>query len=202
MMAISFGVISMNKNRCAWCLSDPLYVAYHDDEWGRVIDDDKELFACLCLEGMQAGLSWITILKRREAYYRAFDGFDAQLIASYDENKVNELMNDIGIIRHRAKIMAIIHNANAYLKIKQTESFYDYLYRIVRQYGDFPQDNCPNELKDTPAKTPASTALAKQLKKDGFKFVGATTCYAFMQAVGMVNDHVAECEFRDNYHDK
>lgn len=190
----------MNKNRCAWCLSDPLYVAYHDDEWGRVIDDDKELFACLCLEGMQAGLSWITILKRRGAYYRAFDGFDAKLIASYDENKVNELMNNKGIIRHRAKIMAIIHNAHAYLKIKQTGSFYDYLYRIIRQYGDFPQDNCPSELKDIPTKTPASVALAKQLKKDGFKFIGETTCYAFMQAVGMVNDHVAECEFRNGHH--
>lgn len=183
-------------NRCAWCLSDPLYITYHDEEWGRVVRDDRMLFACLCLEGMQAGLSWITILKRREHYDEAFDGFDPMLIASYDEDKIHELMQNPGIIRHRAKILAIIHNAKAYLQVTERQSFCDYLYGIINQHGTFPRDNQIMSESDLPAQTQASQALAKQLKKDGFKFVGATTCYAFMQAVGMVNDHVMHCAFR------
>ncbi|WP_066802832.1 DNA-3-methyladenine glycosylase I [Moraxella oblonga] len=185
-----------NTQRCAWCLSDPLYVHYHDNEWGRVVCDDRQLFACLCLEGMQAGLSWITILKRRECYYQAFDDFDPAKIAQYDDDKVEKLMQNTSIIRHRAKILAIIDNAKAYLKVTQHQSFCKYLYTILNAHGDFPKDNHPNVLQDIPTKTPASVALAKQLKKDGFKFVGATTCYAFMQAVGMVNDHVMGCDYR------
>ncbi len=186
----------MNKKRCPWCLSDPLYMAYHDEEWGKPVRDDRHLFACLCLEGMQAGLSWITILKRRENYYRAFDGFDPVLIADYDEDKVNELMQNEGIIRHKAKIQAIISNAKAYLKVTQNQSFYGYLYHIICQYDEVPKDNQPTHLSDIPTHTMASKQLAKQLKKDGFNFVGATTCYAFMQAVGLVNDHLMTCEFR------
>lgn len=182
-------------HRCAWCLSDPMYIAYHDNEWGKPVYDDDTLFAMLCLESMQAGLSWITILKRRDGYYRAFDGFDAAKIAAYDDAKVDKLMLDAGIIRHRAKILAIINNAKAYLKIKQYQSFSDYLWGITTADGK-PIDNCPADLSDIPAQTDVSVRLAKQLKKDGFKFVGATTCYAFMQAVGMVNDHVADCAFR------
>ncbi len=186
----------MNKKRCAWCLSDPQYVSYHDDEWGKPIYDDKTLFACLCLEGMQAGLSWITILKRRDNYYRAFDDFNPKLIAQYDDDKINELMNDEGIIRHRAKIQAIINNAKAYLVITQNQSFYEYIHQIISQHDKFPKDNQPITQKDIPLSTVASHHLAKQLKKDGFSFVGATTCYAFMQAVGLVNDHFMDCEFR------
>lgn len=186
----------MANQRCIWCLSDPLYIAYHDNEWGKPIVDDTALFACLCLESMQAGLSWITILKRRENYYQAFDGFNPKIIANYDNHKIDELMQNSGIIRHKAKIQAIIDNANAYLAITKTQSFYEYLLNIINQYDTFPKDNKPISLNDIPTHTPASQALAKQLKKDGFKFIGQTTCYAFMQAVGFVNDHVVDCQYR------
>lgn len=182
-------------HRCTWCLSDPMYIAYHDNEWGKPVYDDDTLFAMLCLESMQAGLSWITILKRRENYYRAFDHFDATKIAAYDDAKVDQLMMDTGIIRHRGKILAIIHNAKAYLRIKQQQSFSRYLWGIATADGK-PMDHRPATPSNIPTQTDASVRLAKQLKKDGFKFVGATTCYAFMQAAGMVNDHVVACEFR------
>ncbi|WP_133141523.1 DNA-3-methyladenine glycosylase I, partial [Moraxella caviae] len=168
--------------RCAWCGDDPLYQAYHDTEWGKPEYDGKRLFALLCLESMQAGLSWITILRRREAYYRAFADFEPQIIATFDDEKVAELLQDASIIRHRGKIEAIINNAKAYLAISACEDFGEYLWRVVRTaQGRAPVDNCPPSEKDVPAQTPASAALAKQLKKDGIKFVGATTCYAFMQ---------------------
>lgn len=182
--------------RCAWCGSDPLYVAYHDNEWGKPVYDDRQLFAQLCLEGMQAGLSWITILKKRQRYNEVFMGFDPAQIAQFGVGDVDRLMMDKGIVRHRSKIEAIINNAKAYQKITQSQTFSEYLWGVVRQFGDFPIDNCPETLADLPSATDVSKELSKRLKKDGFKFVGATTCYAFMQAVGMVNDHVADCAYR------
>lgn len=187
-----------NIKRCAWCGDDPLYVAYHDTEWGKPVFNDKELFALLCLESMQAGLSWITILRKRENYYHAFRGFDPNIIATFDDKKVDELMQNTGIIRHRGKIQAIIDNAKLYLEISQTQSFSDYLWAMSPNGLDkIPQDNKPKSLSDIPSSTEYSTKMAKQLKKDGFKFLGATTCYAFMQACGMVNDHLIECKFRE-----
>lgn len=183
-------------NRCPWCGTDPLYVAYHDNEWGRIVSDDRTLFAVLCLEAIQAGLSWITVLRKRDAYYDAFDNFDTTAIALYDDTRIDKLMQNTGIIRHRAKIIAIIANAQAYNKITKNQSFYNYLWGILREVGDFPIDNRPKILTDIPTKTMTSEHLSKRLKTDGFKFVGATTCYAFMQAVGMVNDHLADCDFR------
>lgn len=184
------------KNRCAWCGTDPIYQAYHDHEWGVPCYDDEQLFAMLCLEGMQAGLSWITILKRREGYYQAFDGFDAKKIATYDDAKIDELMQNTSIIRHRLKIQAIIANAKAYLAIKQNQSFSEYVWGIVSAHQvSTPLINRPADIAQIPTQTAASVALSKQLKKDGFKFVGATICYAYMQACGMVNDHVADCDY-------
>lgn len=189
--------MTTTKTRCDWCGQDPLYQAYHDNEWGVVCCDDERLFAMLCLEGMQAGLSWITILKKRAAYYDAFDGFDASKIAQYDDKKVDELMNNDGIIRHRLKIQAIIANAKAYLKIKENGSFSDHVWGIVARHQDkTPLINQPKTTADIPTQTAASIALSKQLKKDGFKFVGPTICYAYMQACGMVNDHVVDCDFK------
>lgn len=183
--------------RCAWCGDDPIYQAYHDHEWGVPCHDDDKLFAMLCLEGVQAGLSWITILKKRKAYYEAFDGFDAVKIAQYDSRKVDELMNNEGIIRHRLKIEAIISNAKAYLKIKQNQSFNDYVWGIVANHqSQTPLINHPKDINDIPTQTQASQALSKRLKKDGFKFVGPTICYAYMQACGMVDDHVIDCTYK------
>lgn len=189
--------MTTNKKRCPWCGDDPLYVAYHDNEWGKPVFDDRRLFAQLCLEGMQAGLSWITILKKRQHYHEVFMDFDADKIAVFDEHDIDRLMMDTRIVRHRAKIQAIINNAKIYQKITQNQSFSDYLWGTVRQFGKFPMDNCPQSLADVPSLTDVSKQLSKQLKKDGFSFVGATTCYAFMQAVGMVNDHLANCDYRD-----
>lgn len=185
---------NQSPNRCPWCLSDPLYIHYHDHEWGKPVYDDQTLFAMLCLEAMQSGLSWITILKRRENYYRAFADFNAEIIATFDTAKIDALMQDDGIIRHRGKIEAIIVNARAYLAICQRGSFSDYLWGIATPDGK-PILRRPATLADAPTQTDASRKLAKQLKKDGFKFIGSTTCYAFMQAAGMVNDHLASCEF-------
>lgn len=184
--------MSNAPTRCHWCGTDPLYVAYHDTEWGKPSFDDRYLFAMLCLEGMQAGLSWITVLKKREHYYQVFADFDPEKIAQFDDKKVDELMQDAGIIRHRGKIEAIINNAKAYLKITETQPFKEYLWNMV---GNQIQNNRPKDFADIPTRTGISDKIAKQLKKDGFKFVGTTICYAFMQGVGMVNDHVAGCEF-------
>ncbi|MCO5207158.1 MAG: DNA-3-methyladenine glycosylase I [Anaerolineae bacterium] len=178
-------------NRCDWCGTDPLYVTYHDEEWGVPIYDDQLLFAKLILDGAQAGLSWITILRKREAYWQAFDNFDPALIARYDEAKVEELMGNAGIVRNRLKINAAIKNARGYLEIMETEgSFSDYLWQFV---DGRPIQNEWKTMADMPAQTALSTAMSKALKKRGFSFVGPTIVYAFMQAVGMVNDHTVTC---------
>jgi len=177
-------------NRCAWAKGD-LYTAYHDKEWGVPVHDDRLLFEFLILEGAQAGLSWITILKKRENYRRAFDNFDARKIARYDSRKVKKLLADPGIVRNRLKIEAAIRNARAFLAVrKEFGSFDACVWRFV---GGQPIRNHWKSLKEVPARTPESDALSKDLLKRGFKFVGSTICYAFMQAVGMVNDHTRDC---------
>ncbi len=179
------------KTRCAWCLSDPLYVQYHDEEWGVPLHDDRKLFELLILEGAQAGLSWFTILKRREGYREAFDHFDAKKIARYDKKKQAALMKDPGIIRNRLKIESTVTNAQAFLKLQQEEGSFDrYLWTFV---GGKPKRNKWKDGERLPAQTAEAEALSKDLKKRGFRFVGPTICYAFMQAAGLVNDHVAEC---------
>lgn len=183
----------MNKplNRCEWCGDDPLYQDYHDNEWGVPLYDDKMLFEFLILEGAQAGLSWITILRKRAGYRTAFDHFNPEKIALYDQSKVEELMQNDGIVRNRLKIESTISNARAYLKIlERGSSFSSYIWQFT---GGKPLINRFACLKDIPAETMVSQQMSKQLKKDGFRFVGPTICYAFMQAVGMVNDHVTSC---------
>ena len=179
------------KTRCAWVGDDPLYLAYHDEEWGVPVHDDRVLFEFLILEGAQAGLSWITILKKRDNYRRAFDNFDPRKIARYDDAKVRTLLADPGIVRNRLKIAATIQNAKAFLAVqKEFVSFDAYVWQFV---GGKPKRNRWKTIAEAPAKTPESDALSKDLLKRGFKFVGSTICYAFMQAVGMVNDHTVDC---------
>jgi DNA-3-methyladenine glycosylase I len=179
------------KPRCGWASADPLYEKYHDAEWGRPLRDDRALFELLTLEGCQAGLSWITVLRKREHYRKVYDGFDPQKIARYTPAKVAKLLADPGIIRHRGKIEASIGNAKAYLAIVEREgSFSKFLWSAV---DGKPRKNRPKTLKGVPAKTAESDALSKKLAKAGFKFVGSTICYAFMQASGMVDDHVVGC---------
>ena len=179
------------KTRCAWSTSDPVYIAYHDNEWGIPLHDDTRLFEMLILEGAQAGLSWITILKKRENYRKAFDKFNAKKIAKYDRRKIKALMADEGIVRNRLKIEAKISNAKAFLAVqKEFGSFDTFIWQWV---GGKPKKNAWKSLREIPAKTPESDALSKELKRRGFRFVGSTICYAFMQAVGMVNDHTQEC---------
>jgi DNA-3-methyladenine glycosylase I len=179
------------KSRCAWSTSDPLYIAYHDHEWGVPLHDDRKLFEMLILEGAQAGLSWITILKKRENYRKALDDFNAKKIAAYDAKKVRQLLSNEGIVRNRLKIGATISNAMAFLEIqKEVGSFDKYIWQFV---GNKPMKNQRKSLKDIPATTPESDAMSKDLKRRGFRFVGSTICYAFMQATGMVNDHVVGC---------
>jgi len=181
--------------RCAWVrLDDPLYVDYHDAEWGVPVHDDRRLFEMLILEGAQAGLSWITILRRRETYRQAFEGFDPARIARYGAKDVERLMADPGIIRNRAKIEATIKNAQAFLTVVDEEgAFAPFLWQFV---GGAPRINRRKTLKDIPPETPESKAMSKELKRRGFGFVGPTICYAFMQAVGMVDDHVSTCFLR------
>lgn len=182
---------TQTSQRCTWVTDDPVYIQYHDKEWGVPVYDEQHLFEMLNLEGMQAGLSWLTILKRRDNYRKCFHQFDAKKIARFDEAKVAKLMQDPGIIRHQLKIEAIITNAKAYLSLqKELGSFSDYLWQFVDHQ---PIVNRWKSGKSIPATTPISDAMAKDLKKRGFKFVGSTICYAFMQAVGMVNDHAASC---------
>ncbi|MFW9970350.1 MAG: DNA-3-methyladenine glycosylase I [Candidatus Odinarchaeota archaeon] len=178
-------------NRCLWAGNDDQMVSYHDLEWGTPIHDDRLLFEFLILEGVQAGLSWSTILKKRENYRKAFDNFDYNKIARYTDHKVEELMENEGIIRNRLKITAIIKNAKAILNIqKDFGSFNKYIWKFVN-YKTI--DNKLRELSEIPSKTEQSEQMSKDLKKRGFKFVGPTICYAFMQAVGMVNDHLIDC---------
>jgi len=177
--------------RCGWSLKDELYKKYHDEEWGIPLYDESKLFEMICLEGAQAGLSWYTILKKRENYRKAFDNFDAKKIAKYNQGKVEKLMQNEGIIRNRLKINAFIGNAKAFLGVqKEFGSFSDYIWRFV---NGKPKVNNVKSLKDIPVKTVESDAMSKDLIKRGFKFTGSTICYAFMQAVGMVDDHVNEC---------
>ncbi len=181
----------MTRNRCGWVNDDPLYLAYHDDEWGVPVHDDRKLFEMLLLEGAQAGLSWYTILKKRDAYRRAFDGFDPELVARYDERKVASLLQNPGIVRNRLKVRAAIGNARAWLDLQESgRSPSAFLWDFT---GGAPVANHWPRLADIPASTPASKAMTKALKAHGFRFVGPTICYAFMQAVGMVNDHVTTC---------
>ena len=177
--------------RCAWCSNDPLYQNYHDQEWGQPLFDNQALFELLCLEGAQAGLSWITVLKKRARYREVFDGFDATKMAAYDADKVASLLSDAGIVRNRAKVAAFIGNAAAFLKFQQEEgSFSDFLWSFVQGKTIF---NHWASIADTPAATAESIEMSKALKKRGFKFVGPTICYAFMQASGMVDDHSPGC---------
>lgn len=181
----------MNHNRCEWCGTDPLYVAYHDQEWGVPIYDDQVLFAKLILDGAQAGLSWITILRKRANYWAAFDQFDPEKIARYDETKIAELLQNPGIVRNKLKVNAAVKNARGFLAIQKKEgSFSDFLWQFV---NGSPLQNEWQTVKDIPTETAESRAMSKALKKYGFSFVGPTICYAFMQAVGMVNDHVVDC---------
>lgn len=179
------------KTRCAWCGSDPIYVAYHDDEWGVPVHDDRRLFEFLVLEGAQAGLSWLTILKKRENYRAAFDSFDVERIAHYGRRDIARLLQDPGIVRNRLKIEAAIRNARGVLAIREE---YETLDAFLWRYVDgTPVQNNWKSMADLPAQTKASDQMSKDLKRRGFNFVGSTICYAFMQAVGLVNDHTADC---------
>ena len=177
--------------RCAWVPEDTQYQLYHDREWGVPVYDDRILFEFLILEGAQAGLSWQTILKKRENYRRLFDQFDAEKIASYDESRIQQLLSDPGIVRNRLKIRGTVQNARAFLQIKKEyEKFSTYIWEFT---GGKPIVNTWKKMNEVPAKTEISDAMSRSLKKNGFTFVGSTICYAFMQAVGMVNDHTTDC---------
>ncbi|MCL4180738.1 MAG: DNA-3-methyladenine glycosylase I [Verrucomicrobia bacterium] len=180
-----------DQPRCPWCLSHPLYVQYHDEEWGLPEHDDAKLFEKIILDGAQAGLSWLTILKKREGYRRAFDGFDAAKIARYTDRDIARLLADPAIVRNRLKIHAAIANARAYLKLREELGSFDrYLWQFV---DGRPRRNQWHTLSQLPARTAESDSLSQDLRQRGFKFVGSTICYAFMQAIGMVNDHLVSC---------
>ncbi len=179
------------KHRCPWCGTDPLYMDYHDNEWGTPLYDNQKLFEFLILEGAQAGLSWITVLRKRENYRKAFDNFDPAKIARYTDAKKAKLLLNEGIIRNRLKIDSAIKNAQAYLAMqKNGEDFSEFLWRFV---DGKPKKNNWKSMSQVPALTPESDAMCKALKQRGFNFVGSTICYAFMQATGMVNDHIVSC---------
>jgi len=184
-----------NKHKCGWCVGDDLYEAYHDEEWGVPVFDDATLFEFLILETFQAGLSWITILRKRENFRKAFDHFDYKKIAKYDQKKIDSLLKDAGIIRNKLKVNATVSNAKAFMDIQEEfGSFSKYIWAFV---DEKPIKNTLKNYKDAPANTALSDALSKDLKKRGFKFVGSTVVYAHMQATGMVNDHEVGC-FRYN----
>lgn len=177
--------------RCGWCGTDPLYVAYHDKEWGRPVHNDRKLYEFLMLEGAQAGLSWITVLRKRAHYRKVYDNFDYTKIAKYTDAKAQKLLKDPGIIRNRLKVYGFIKNAQAFIKIREEfGTFNKYIWGFV---NGAPIINKPKTLKDLPAKTELAETISKDLKKRGFTFVGPTIVYAFMQAIGMVNDHVIDC---------
>jgi DNA-3-methyladenine glycosylase I len=180
-----------NPNRCEWCLGHELFLPYHDEEWGVPEHDDRKLFEMLLLEGAQAGVTWLIVLKKRENYRRAFDHFDPHKIARYGEKKIAALLQDAGIIRNRLKVNAAVTNARAFLQVQEEFGSFDrYIWQFV---GDQPMVNRWKTLKEIPPRTAESDAMSKDLKKRGFKFVGSTICYAFMQACGLVNDHTTEC---------
>jgi len=179
------------KSRCSWSAADPLYIKYHDKEWGVPLHDDRRLFEFLILEGAQAGLSWLTILKKRQNYRKAFDDFDPHNIAGYNSGNVSALLSNVGIVRNKLKINAAIQNAISFLAVqKEFGSFDNYIWRFV---GGETIKNKWETLEEIPAHTPESSAMSADLKARGFKFVGPTICYAFMQATGLVNDHVVGC---------
>ncbi|MBI5891929.1 MAG: DNA-3-methyladenine glycosylase I [Nitrosomonadales bacterium] len=181
----------MSHLRCAWCGDNALYRTYHDTEWGVPLHDDQALFEFLILEGAQAGLSWITILKKREHYRAAFDGFDATRIARYGAGRIEKLLRDPGIVRNRLKVQAAVTNAQKFLEVQSEFGSFD---RFIWQFVDGkPKQNAWRRMADVPASTPESDAMSKELKRRGFKFVGSTICYAHMQATGMVNDHTTDC---------
>ena len=195
MVCPCWGDDRIDMNRCAWSTSDIAYIAYHDTEWGVPVHDDRRLFEMLLLEGAQAGLSWITILKRRETYRHSYDGFDPEKIVRWDSNKMESLLQDPGIIRNRRKIEAAKNNAGAFLAVvREFGSFDKYIWAFV---GSQPIHNGWSDISKIPVRTTISDRMSKDLKRRDFKFVGSTICYAFMQAVGMVNDHVTSC-FRYN----
>jgi DNA-3-methyladenine glycosylase I len=181
----------MPIERCAWAGTDPLYVAYHDLEWGVPVHDDRRLFEMLILEGAQAGLSWITILRKRDAYHEAFDRFDPEKVARYTPSRIERLMNNPGIVRNRLKIEGAVRNARAFLAVQEEAGTFDkYIWSFVEGAA---RGKPPASLRDVPATTPESDVMSRALRRQGFTFVGSTICYAFMQAVGMVNDHVVTC---------
>jgi len=178
------------RKRCAWCSTDPLYVRYHDSEWGVPSHDDRHLFEMLCLEGAQAGLSWITILRKRENYRRLFEGFDARRIAAYTPRRIEALLAEPGIVRNRLKVQSVVLNARAFLEVASGGGFAELLWGFAPSGRRRPR---PRRLREIPASTRESDALSKELARRGFKFVGTTICYAFMQAVGIVDDHLRGC---------
>jgi len=179
------------KNRCPWCGESKIYVEYHDQEWGVPVHEDQALFEKLILDGAQAGLSWLTILKKRDGYRNAFDGFDAEKIAAYSQSDISRLLADPGIVRNRLKIESAVKNARGYLEIRDEFGSFD---SFIWRYVDYkPLQNSRNSLSELQASSSESDMMSKDLKKRGFNFVGSTICYAFMQAVGMVNDHLVSC---------
>jgi DNA-3-methyladenine glycosylase I len=182
-------VNSKQRTRCAWAQSD-IMIQYHDQEWGAPLHDDQKLFEFLCLEGAQAGLSWETILRKRDNYRRAFDNFQPERVAGYSQAKIDRLLRDSGIVRNRLKITSVVHNAKLLLDLQKEFGSFD---KYIWQFAPPDSRPAPQSIKDIPARTAESDRMSKELKRRGFSFIGSTICYAFMQAVGIVNDHTADC---------
>jgi DNA-3-methyladenine glycosylase I len=188
---------NVESSRCWWCAGDPLYVRYHDEEWGRPVTDDRRLFEKVCLEGFQAGLSWLTILRKRDAFRRAFAGFDVEAVARFGPRQVNRLLGDARIVRHRGKIESVINNARRAIELREEcDSLSEYFWRWRPDEASRPR-RITRDVLMTMAATRESAALSQDLRRRGWTFVGPTTLYAFMQAMGLVNDHVEQCAFRD-----